>query len=206
MRVWQPRVKREHGQLDGKGDEDQAEDRPERQQRLSNVAPLQGDHVERGHRLRAKAHDEEARQHEGGSGDGVQNELRRGVLLAPATPHRDEHKHGQQFDFPEHKEHQQVERREHAEHAGLEREQPEEILLRAHLDAERDQGRDDEQEGGEHHHRQAKAVDAHVELHVEAGGASIDPRALRLKLERVDLELSGIAIERDRESDRRSER
>ena len=206
VRVGQPRVQREHRQLHGEGDEDEAEDHPAAAAAPSLIVLCwQLHHVERVHRFGAEPHDEEADEHERRAGDRVQHELHRRVLFAAAAPDGDEHVHREQLDLPEEEEHDQVERREDAEHARLEGEQPDEVLLRAQLDAERDQRRDDEEERREQHHRDAEAVDAQVELDVEAGRAASIHVACDRELEGA-VGIAGAAVEADEQHDRATSR
>jgi hypothetical protein len=107
---------------------------------------------------RREAEGEDAHQHQRGAGDGVEQELDGRILFPPAPPDGDEHVHRHQLDLPEQEEEDEIQRREHAEHTRLQQQQPDEVLLRPQRDAPGDEHREEGEEGGQHHQRQADPV------------------------------------------------
>ncbi len=61
-----------------------------------------------------EVHRHQTQEHDNRGGEGVDEELLRGVLAVVSTPLENEEEHWNQRQFPEHIEHEQVKRNEHA--------------------------------------------------------------------------------------------
>ena len=165
VRVGQPGVKREHGDLDGERQEKGAE-QPEgplsqilcvmQQMAVTEgvLARLAPNHV---------IHDEDRHQHEQRPEKCEHEKLYRSIDTSCATPHPDDEIHRDQHDLPEYVKQEHVEGNEYTQHAGgehqhegIERAFPLLDVVPATEDRER------HHEGGEQHHEQGDAVNAQV--------------------------------------------
>ena len=172
----QPGVERDQGHLDREAGED-ADGEPDAVTR----AEVRGDHLfERagGGELRevAEVHaaggeeDGEEREEQGhGADHGVDEELRGCRAAARAAPELDEEEGGDEAEFPEQEPVEEVERGEGTEEAGLEDEDEAEVEIGLMVDAVGCIDRHEGDDGGEHEHERAEAVDAEVILDAERG-------------------------------------
>src|SRR6185503_12552539 len=103
---------------------------------------------------------QDADQHEGATGDGVDDELHRRVLAADAAPDPDQQEHRGQLKLPEEEEDEQVQRDEDARDGRLEELYQHEVELRAQLELPGDQDDQEAEEAVQEDQRQADAVDA----------------------------------------------
>ena len=163
--VRQPSMEREHGDLDGEGNEE---------------SPEQPDlHLERNDRYVHEVFEREAcepelldvleverqdgQQHQHRAGQRVEEELDGRVETPRAAPNADDEIHRHQHDLPENIEEKQVNREEHAQHACLQQQEHGVILFDAVLNrrpgAENGQEPDD---GRQHHQQQADAIQPQV--------------------------------------------
>src|SRR6266852_6311327 len=142
--VWQPGVEWEHGNFDGKGQEDQQECEQLQDRRDADLRYLHtaAEHV-RGHRIvlhascerhagsrmrvgEIEVEQQDAHQHDRTAEERIQQEFpgridtsAHAMLHDLDPPDTDQEEHGSQFNFPEQEEEQQVERHEYAHHASF---------------------------------------------------------------------------------------
>jgi len=94
-----------------------------------------------------------------GTGHGVDEELRGRRAAARASPELDEKESGDEAEFPEQKPVEEIERGERTEKAGLEDQDQAEVEVRLMMHAVRGIDRHERDDGGEHQHERAQAVD-----------------------------------------------
>ena len=165
VRVGQPGVKREHGDLDGERQEEGAE-QPEGP--LSQIlCVMQQMTVTEGVYVRLAPnhgiHNEDRHQHEQRPEKCEHEKLYCGIDTSCATPHPDDEIHRDQHDLPEYVKQEHVEGNEYTQHAGGEHQH--EGIERAFplLDVvPTTEDRERHHEGGEQHHEQGDAVNAQV--------------------------------------------
>src|SRR5690606_15912272 len=136
-----------------------------------------------------QAHVENGQQHEQRASHRVEEKLDGGVDAPRAAPDANEEVHGHQRELPEDVEQEQVLRQEYAEHACLKQEHENVIGLDLVCDtrpgASNGQHGD---EGGQQHHENAEAINAHVVLDIER----IDPHRA---LDQLQARYAGIILE-----------
>ena len=154
----QPGVEGKHGHLDGKGD-GHGQEGPALEAEGIGLGRQLGNR-ERAARDVERHHGD---QQQGAAGQGVEEELERGVAALRPAPHGDEQEHGDQHGLPENVEQDKIKGDEHPD-AGRGHEHEAEVEL---LDPLADVGpgaqhAQRQQQHGQEHHQQADAVHAQV--------------------------------------------
>jgi hypothetical protein len=168
VRVGQPGVEREHRYFDGEGEEETQKEQCRDTRavvginaRRGVVESLQSECVSAGHVLMVEVKEQDAEQHQHGTGQRVEEEFDGGVELAGTSPDTDQQVHGHEHGFPENEEEEKIERHEDAEHAGLQHQKPDVVFLDAILDGgPGGKDRDPAQQRGEHDEQERDAVNA----------------------------------------------
>ena len=179
VRIRQPRVEREHRDLDGEREEEAEEQqgcvgrsvgRVEEDLRRCFVQVRNAERENAGDVVVVEVQEQDAEQHQHGTGERVEEELDGGVELARAAPDADQQVHRDQHRFPEHEEQEEVERHEDAEHAGLQNQEPDVVFLHAVLDGgPGGQNRDPAEQRGQHDQQEGNAVDTDVVACADSG-------------------------------------
>ena len=171
----QPGVERHHGHLDGKTGED-TDGQPQH-----DGAEMRGDHLLKcagGGELASwpksmaaggEEDSEEREQQRHGTGHGVDEELRGCGAAARASPELDEEEGGNEAEFPEQEPVEEIERGEGTEEAGLEDQDEGEVEVGLMVNAVGRIDRHEGNDGGEHEHERAEAVDAEMVFDAERG-------------------------------------
>ena len=174
MRVRQPGVEGEHGDLDGEADEERQE--YPYLERKRNLRPHgvelhqveregSGAHFQVGEVVR-----QNSQQHQHAAEQRIEEELDRRVELPRPAPHADEEVHRHQGDLEEHVEEENIERDEGAQHAGRQQEEADVVFLFALLDGgERAHDPYDHRQRREQDEQHADPVDADEIAHPDGG-------------------------------------
>src|SRR5437870_8690608 len=84
-----------------------------------------------GQRVMVEVEKQDAKQHQNGAGERVEEKLDGGVELARASPNADQQVHRHEHGFPEDEKEKEIQRHENAEHAGLQHQKPDVVFLHA---------------------------------------------------------------------------
>jgi len=167
VRIGEPGVEREHGNLNGKREKESPEE--PHLQRIGKV--LRGRekrwNVERarptGRNRRIEVKRQNREKHDDRSGEGVQEKLDGGVEATIAAPDADQEVHGNEHHFPENVKEEEIQGNENADHAGLQQEKKNVIFLGALVNrAPRREDGDHPEESGKHDEQKANAVDSEM--------------------------------------------
>ena len=167
MRVGEPRVEREHGNLDGKREEETPEE-----PHLQWIGKVVGGGQQRrniegacpaSRHRRVEVQRQDRQQHDHRSGQRIQEKLDGCVQAPVAPPHADQEVHRDKHHFPEHIKEEKIQGNENADHPGLQQEQQNVILLGPLMNrAPRREDGDHPEKRGEHNKQEADAVDAQM--------------------------------------------
>ena len=166
--VRQPGMEREGRNLDREADEQGDPGDPLEGHAIAARVGRECGHVKR-RRRGVVVQPQHRQQDQDRAQQGVQEELDRGVFAPRAAPDADQEIHRQQHHFPEDVEQEEIQRHEHADHAGVEHQQQGEVALDALFDPEAGEHRDEANQRGQQHHRDADAVHADEVIDVVGG-------------------------------------
>src|ERR1700678_16753 len=170
VRIRQPGVERKHRHFDRKGEKEREKQQrgnrwPVRRIRVnlrrSFVERRQAEGVNPSQHVVMEIEEQDAQQHQHGTGQRIEEELDRGVKFTWTAPDADQQIHRYQHGFPENEEQEEVERNKNPQHAGLQNQKPNVIFFYAVLDGRSGRkNRDPAQQRGQHDEQERNAVDA----------------------------------------------